>query len=831
MQAIRQAARQLGHRPGFSIVVIAMLALGIGATTAMFSMFHQVLLANLPVDEPDALVNLGAPGPKAGNTTCTMAGGCEEIFSYPMFRDLEARQSVLSELAGHYETFVNLAYRNRTDAARAALVSGAYFGALRVRPAVGRVLGPEDDAQVGESAVAVLSYDYWQNATGADPSVIGRTIVVNGEPLTIVGVAAKDFSGNVGGWVPSVFVPITMRWRMESNVPRSDEDRLAYWVYLFGRLKPGVSIEQARASLNTLHSGILNEVDAPLNGALGPEALEKFRARQLTVEPGPHGQSLLRGIGGPPFAMLLGVAMAVLAIVCVNVANLILARNATRAVEIAIRSSIGASRLQLTRDLLLESAVLAVLGGLASIPVAAATLRGVSALVPWQLAGQFTLSLSPAATVFAAAVSLGTVLLFGLLPALRASLVDPGAAMKGQGRHAVGARGTARFGGKLATVQVTCSMVLLVIAGLFAQSLANLSRADLGMNVDSLVTFSISPRRNGYDDARAMQLFDKLERELAAQPGVTSVATSMVPLISFSFWGDDVKIEGRDPGPAADLRANMNWVSNEFFRTLAIPLLAGRPFTDSDRVGAPNVVIVNEAFVRKFRLEDGAVGTRFALALVPGAFEIVGVVADAKYASVRAEAPPQFIFPRRQNEKLNGLSFYVRAAIPPEESMRTIRRVVAAADPDLPVSDFMTMDKVVESNLFTERLVAILAAGFAALATLLAATGLYGVLAYGVAQRTRELGLRLALGATSGGLRAMVMRQVAKIALIGIPIGLALGVAFGQAAKSLLFGLSGYDPYVLGGAVAVLATVVLVAGYLPARRASSVTPMEALREE
>jgi predicted permease len=275
----------------------------------------------------------------------------------------------------------------------------------------------------------------------------------------------------------------------------------------------------------------------------------------------------------------------------------------------------------------------------------------------------------------------------------------------------------------------------------------------------------------------------------------------------------------------------MNWVSNEFFRTLAIPLLAGRPFTDSDRVGAPNVVIVNEAFVRKFRLEDGAVGTRFALALVPGAFEIVGVVADAKYASVRAEAPPQFIFPRRQNEELNGLSFYVRAAIPPEESMRTIRRVVAAADPDLPVSDFMTMDKVVESNLFTERLVAILAAGFAALATLLAATGLYGVLAYGVAQRTRELGLRLALGATSGGLRAMVMRQVAKIALIGIPIGLALGVAFGQAAKSLLFGLSGYDPYVLGGAVAVLATVVLVAGYLPARRASSVTPMEALREE
>jgi predicted permease len=832
MQAIRQAARQLRHRPGFSIVVIAMLAVGIGATTAMFSMFHQVLLANLPVDEPGALVNLGAPGPKGGNTTCTMAGSCEEIFSYPMFRDLEARQTVLSELAGHYETFVNLAYSNRTDAARAALVSGAYFEALRVTPALGRVLGPQDDAQVGEGAVAVLSYDYWQSAAGADPSVLGRTIVVNGEPLTIVGVATKGFSGNVGGWVPSVYVPISMRWRMESNVPRSDENRLAYWVYLFGRLKPGVSIEQARASLNTLHSGILNEVDAPLNGALGPEVLEKFRARQLTVEPGAHGQSLMRALGGPPFAMLLGVAVAVLAIVCVNVANLVLARNATRAIEIAIRSSIGASRFQLIRDLLLELAVLAVLGGLASIPVAVATLRGVSALVPWQLAGQFVLSLSPDATAFAAATSLGTLLLFGLLPALRASLVDPGSAMKGQGRHAVGARGTARFGGKLATVQLTCSMVLLVIAGLFSQSLANLSRADLGMNVDSVVTFSISPRRNGYDNVRAMQLFDKLEHELSAQPGVVGVASSMVPLIAFAQWGDDVQIEGQDaPSPAADVRANMNWVGNDFFRTLAIPLRAGRVFTDADRIDTQSVAVVNESFVRKFHLEDGAIGKRITLKLIPGSFEIVGVTADTKYDSVKGDIRPQFVFARRQNTGLNSLSFYVRAATPPDDAMRMIRREVASLDPNLPVSDLMTMDKVVESNLFTERLVAILAGGFAALATLLAATGLYGVLAYGVAQRTRELGLRLALGATAAGLRTMVMRQVAKIALIGMPIGLVLGAAAGQAAKSLLFGLSGYDPYVLGGAVAVLVAVVLAAGYLPARRASTVAPMDALRQE
>jgi predicted permease len=833
MQAIRQAVRQLRHRPGFSAVVIAMLAIGIGATTAMFSMFHEVLLANLPVDEPDALVNFGAPGPKFGGTTCTMAGTCEEVFSYPMFRDLEARQTALSELVGHYETFTNLSFHNRTEATRAELVSGAYFGALRVRPAVGRMLGPEDDARVGESAVAVLSYDYWQNSAGGDPGVIGQTIAVNGEPLTIIGVAPEGFHGTTTGWIPSVFVPLTMRWRMESNVPRSDENRLAYWVYLFGRLKPGVSLEQARASLNTLYSGILNEVDAPLNGALGPEALEKFRARQLTVEPGAHGQSIISSVAGPPFAMLLGVAAAVLAIVCVNVANLMLARNAARTAEMAIRSSIGASRLQLVRDLLLESASLAAVGGLASIPVALATLRGVLALVPPQLAGgQVTLGLSPAAMTFAAAVSLGTVLLFGLLPALRSSVVDPGAAMKGQGRHATGARGARRFGGTLAIVQIACSMMLLVFAGLFAKSLANLTRADLGMNVDSLVTFSVSPRRNGYDNTKAMQLFEDLERELAAQPGVTSVASSMVPLISFAMWGDKVKIEGRDPGPAADALANSNQVSDGFFRTLAIPLLTGRPFTAADGLGAPPVALVNESFVRKFRLEDGAVGKRFTVEQNPGlSLEIVGVVADAKYASVKAETPPQFIMPRRQYENLGALSFYVRASSSPEETMRTIRRVVGAADPNLPVSDFMTMQKVVEGNLFTDRLTATLAAAFAALATLLAATGLYSVLAYGVAQRTRELGLRLALGATAGGLRTMVLRQVAKIALIGMPIGLALGVALGQAAKALLYGMSGYDPVVLGGAVGVLAGVVLAAGYLPARRASSVDPMEALRYE
>ncbi|HET8696127.1 MAG TPA: ABC transporter permease, partial [Gammaproteobacteria bacterium] len=626
MNAFRYSLRQLRHRPGFAAVVIVLLAVGIGATTAMFSVFYEVMFRNLPVAEPEALVNLGAPGPKQGTTTCTMAGDCEQIFSYPLFRDLEARQTVLSEIAGHYATFVNLSYRNQTQSDRALLVSGGYFPALRVRPALGRLLGPQDEPSVGESPVAVVSYDYWQSSLGGDPNVVGQTLVVNGQSLTIVGVAPHGFSGTTFGWRPAVFVPLTLRWLMESNVPRSDEDRLAHWIYAFGRLKPGVSLEQARASLNTLYSGIINEVEAPLNAGLSPELMQRFRARQLTVEPGARGQSLVRTLSGPVFGLLLAVAGVVLLIVCFNVANLMLVRGAARAPEMAIRASIGASRMRLARELLLESATLAAVGGLASIPVAAATLRGVSALVPAQLAGQVVLTLNAAATVFAAVLSLGTVLLFGLLPALRSSVVQPGAALQGLGRSGGSGRNTARFGRSLTTVQIMFSMLLLVFAGLFAQSLANLGRAELGMNVDSVVTFNIAPRRNGYSNTQGMQLFDTLERELAAQPGVTRVGSSMVPLLSFSNWDDNVTIAGREPTPGADSRSAMNQVSPEFFSTLSIPILAGRAFTNADAAGAPLVAVVNQAFVRKFRLEEGALGKRLSLEKnALGDIEIVGV--------------------------------------------------------------------------------------------------------------------------------------------------------------------------------------------------------------
>ena len=831
MNSIRFALRQIGRRPGFALVVIAMLAVGIGATTAMFSTFHELLLRDLRVPQPEQLVNLGAPGRPGGIPLCGMAGDCQQVFSLAMFRDLEARQTVLSELAGHYEFQANLAYGRETQSSQALLVSGRYFAALRVAPLIGRLIGLQDDARIGEGAVAVLSHRYWQNSLGADPDVVGRTLIVNGQTLTIVGVAPEGFAGTTTGWHPSVFVPLPMRERMETN-PIWDENRAFYWIYAFGRLKPGVSLEQAGASLKTLYSGIINEIDAPLFSTMAPDVLTKFRASQLAVEPGARGQSSMPRWVGTPLAMLLGVTSVVLLIVCVNVANLMLARGARRAGELAIRSSIGASRWQLVGDLLLESGVLAVLGGLASLPVALATLRAVVALVPANTfqAEVFPVTLSPAAGAFAVALTLATVLVFGLLPALRAARVDPGAAMKGDAHHAVSGRGVTRVGAALATSQVVLSMMLLVLAGLFAQSLVNLARADLGMNVDSLVTFTVSPRRNGYDNPRSMQLFAALERELASQAGVASVASSMALVLGPSGWGGPVQIEGRELD-SGDNTASRNDVSPSFFRTLSIPLLEGRDFTASDDLRAPPVGIVNEAFVRKFHLENEAIGKRVSFVGLKSGVEIVGVVGDAKYNSVRADAPPQLILPRLQNDNIAALSYYVRAALPPDVVMRTIREVVTAADPNLPVTLLSTMTDVAKINTGLDRIVAALAGGFAVLATLLAAIGLYGVLAYNVAQRTRELGLRLALGATAGGLRRMVLRQIAKIALIGMPIGLGIGVLLGQVAKAMLYGLSNYDPLVLGVAAAVLAGVVLAAGYFPARRASTVAPMEALRYE
>jgi predicted permease len=835
MNDLRYALRQVFTRPALSVVVVLMLALGIGATTAIYSMFHQVLVRPLPVPEPDRLVNLASPGPKWGSTSCSNSGGCDLVFSYPMFRDLEAQQQPFTGIAAHRSFSANIAAEGETVSASGTLVSGEYFSVLRLAPALGRLIGPHDEPQVGESAVVVLSHEYWQNGFGGDPGVVGRRLVVNGQTLEIVGVAPEGFTGTTLGVRPNIFVPLTLRWLMQPTVSDDSEGRTSYWLYVFARLKPGMTIEQAKASIDVLYRGILAEVERPLNDSMPEDVMARFLEREVAMEPGESGQSSIPEDAAQPMTILLSLTGLVLLIVCVNVANLLLARGASRAGEIAIRASIGASRRRLVSQLLTESAVLAALGGLVSIPVALATIKIITAVMPDGMALTLGFGLSPAALTFAAAVILGTVLLFGLAPALQVTRSDPGAVMKGHSSKSMGGHGMTRFRGVLATVQIAFSMVLLVLAGLFTQSLVNITRVDLGMQVDSVVAFGVAPRLNGYEPEHVMQLYDRIEEELAAQPGVTSVSSSMVAVLSSSNWNNSLTVEGFEVGPTTDTIASLNEISPDFLETFSIPLLAGRAFTDQDTLGTPNVAIVNEAFLRKFDLgASETIGKRIGLGQgdsVQLDTEIVGVVADAKYSEVKDDVPAQYFKPRKQNDNLGSLAFYVRAGIEPEAVMGTIRRVVGQIDPNLPVAGLITMRRAAADNVFLDRMMAILSAGFAALATLLAAIGLYGVLAYNVTQRTREFGLRMALGAAPARLRAMVLRQVGLMAVVGGAVGLGAALGLGRLAEALLFGLTGYDPLVIGIALVLLAAVVLSAGYLPARRASKVAPMEALREE
>ena len=834
MASLKLALRTLTKTPFVTAVAILSLALGIGANAAIFSLFDQMLLRSLPVQEPDRLVNLAAPGPMFGSTSCNQAGDCDVIFSYPMFKDLEAVEGTFAGIAAHRLFGANLAHASQTIDGQGVLVSGSYFGVLGVQPALGRLLGPADDQNIGEHFLAVLSYGYWENRLGADRSVLNQTILVNGQPMTIVGVTARGFEGTTLGARPDVFVPITMRGIMAPGFNAFD-NRRSYWAYLFGRLKPGVAIEQARSEINTVYQGIINEVEAPLQSGMSEATMERFRAKEILVEEGWRGQSSMHAEVATPLILLFTITGVVLLIACANIANLLLARGASRSQEMAIRGSLGASRRQLLTQLLTESCLLAVLGGIASLFVARWTLGLIASVVPAEAAGIIALELRPSMLLFAGALSIGTGFLFGMYPALHSTRPDLITIIKSTAGQPSGARAAARFRTSLATAQIALSMALLVAAGLFIKSLMNVSRVDLGLSAGNVVMFTISPVRNGYEPERSRTLFERTEAELAALPGVTAVSAGRVPLLAGSNWGTSVSVEGFEWSPDVDANSRYNQVGAGYFSTLAIPLVAGREFRQSDAGTSPKVSIVNEAFTRKFGLDgreavgkwmshDGASESELDV-------QIVGVVQDAKYSEVKQVVPPLFFLPYRRSQSIGAMTFYARTSLEPSQALRAIPEVIRRLDPNLPVEDLKTLEQQVLDNVVMDRLISMLSAAFAALATLLAAVGLYGVLAYAVAQRTREFGLRMALGADGPRVRRMVLKQVGRMILIGGAIGIVAALGLGRAARSLLFGLEGHDPLVIATVALLLTGVALGAGYVPALRASRVDPMRALRYE
>jgi predicted permease len=829
---LKLAIRTLRKSPFVTIVAVASLALGIGANTAIFSIFNQFLLRSLPVQDPSRLVNISAPGPKPGSQSCNQAGDCDDVLSYPMFRDLEGAQSAFTGVAAHRLFGANLAYRGQTLSGEGLFVSGSYFPLLGTQPALGRLLGPNDDRTIGEALVAVLSHGWWQSRFGADPNVLNDNIVVNGQSLTIVGVAPRDFIGTTLGATPQVFVPITLRGLLQPGF-NGFQDRRQYWIYAFARLKPGMSREQAATAINVPYRQILADVEAPLQTGMSDQTMARFKAKGLELEDGWRGQSSVHREARTPLLLLLGVTALVLLTACANIANLLLARAAARASEMAIRLSIGASRLQLVSQLLVESCLLALLGGIAGMLVARWTVDFIASILPDEAAATMPSALDSTVLLFAALLTVGTGVLFGLFPALHSTRPDLASTLKGLAGQPAGARSAQRFRTTLATAQIALSMMLLACAGLFTKSLWNVSRVDLGIKTDNVVTFGISPELNAYTSERSRQLFVRLEEELSAMPGVTGVTTALVPLLAGSNWGSDVRVEGFQSGPDIDSNSRFNEVGPGYFRTMGVPLIAGREFTPGDVVGSPKVAIVNEAFARKFNLGRDAVGKRMGSGRrdEPMDVEIVGLAQNAKYSDVKREVPPLFFRPYRQDDEVGSLTFYVRTAVDPSSFLVNIPKVAARLDANLPVENLRTLTEQVQNNIFLDRLMTTMSAAFASLATLLAAIGLYGVLAYTVAQRTREIGLRMALGAAPGRVRSMVLRQVAMMTAIGGVLGLTAAVLAGRGAQSLLYQLQGSDPLVLGASAVILVIVALGAGLVPAHRAARLDPMTALRYE
>jgi predicted permease len=829
MDALRQdlayAVRILVRNPAFTAVVVVTLALGIGANAAIFSLMDQVLLRALPVREPHRLVRLDGPGPFSGFTEG------DHTFSYPMYCDIRDGNEVFSGVLARFATSVTLAWRDQSERVAADLVSGNYFDVLGVGPALGRTFTAEDDRQAGEHPVLILSHRFWLRRFGGDPGILNQTLLVNGRAMTVVGVTPRGFHGIEVGRSPDVMVPLAMKAQM---TPTWDDrlNRRARWVNLMARLKPGISLEQADAGANVLYHQIL-ERELPVF----PNASEYFRKRylvkRLLLLPGFNGQSSLREDVKAPLIVLMGMVGLILLIACANVANLLIARAAGRQKEIAVRLSVGAGRGRIVRQLVVESLVLSSLGGAAGLLVSSWLGSLLLRALPLEDAAR-SLSPDPDARValFALTVSVFTGLLFGLVPAIQAARPDLVGTLKHEAGTVVGGAPQVRFRKGLVVAQVSLSLLLLIGAGLFARSLDNLRRLDPGFQVDGLLSLRLDPSLSGYTPERARVLIGQVRERLAALPGAASVTLAEVGTMTGNASRSTMKIEGYAPQQGEDMNSNTNAVGPGYFSTMGMPLLAGRQFDERDGPGAPKVAILNEVMARRFFKGASAVGRRIGFSRDGVTdIEVVGVVKEGKFVNLREE-PLRFVYvPYAQRGQMSDLTFYVRTSGEAAGLTEPARRVVKELDPALPVFGTKTMRAQVDESLFVERTVAVLSAAFGLLATALAAVGLYGVMSYTVARRTREIGIRVALGAERRAILGLVLREVVAMAAIGIAVGLPLAWALGRLLSSQLYGLSPSDPLTVGAASLLLAAVAILSGYLPAQRATRVDPLVALRYE
>ncbi len=831
-QDIRYALRSFRRSPGFAFVAVATLALGIGANAAIFALVDRALLDLLPVRSPRELLLLSSPGPKQGHVWSDADSATS--FSYPMYRELRDRGTAFQGLLAEYPFDASVATESETDRARGELVTGNYFSLLGVPPELGRVLNSNDDRVPGAHPVAVLSHGYWTRRFGENPAVLNKTITVNGRLLTVVGVARASFNGIQPGRPVDLFVPILMKAEMTPGWNGLDDSR-DYWLQIVGRIKPGLSRERAQVALQPLYASLLQDVATQMTG-MKDTTRREFLAKKLLLLPGGHGRLVLRQSLGQPLVSLMALVALVLLIACSNLAGLLAARGIARQREYGIRLAIGASRTQLLRQSILECLIFAGAGGALGTVLAAWMLNAlVNAFPPDANLRLLAARIDPRVFAFAAVLSLATGLFFGIAPALRAARLDPSRTLKSSGRGSTSSgRDVLRFRQWLVTAQVALTLVLLVAAGLFAGSLRSLASVDLGLKPDRVIGFSIAPDLNGYTTARTAALARSLTESLAALPGVRSVSAAEQPTMTGDDSGTNVTIDGTDPNPNEPNHVTMNWVGPDYFSTLGIPLLSGREIAWRDDLAAPRAAVVNETFVRRFAAGRDPIGTRFRFgrgALERPVVEVVGVVRNSKGSEVSEPEHPFIYLPYLQDDKLGELTFYVRAERDPAALAASLRAEVRRLDPRLPVFDVRTLSEQIRNSLATQRVITFLSAAFGILAALLAAIGIYGVLAFSIAERRQEIGVRVALGAEPSAVRNLVLREVLRFLAIGAAVGLPAAYALARGVESILFGVRAGDLRVFAAGVAVLFAVSLAAAWPPARRAARTNPMDALRSE
>jgi predicted permease len=856
-QDLRFGARMLLKHKGFTLVAVLSLALGIGANTALFSVVDAVLLKTLPVAEPEALVVFawyaGLPfrvGGMSGNSNVPKPPGTRglSLFRYEVFDKLrQARAARPDGPLSDLFAFAPLSELTAVVGEQAELingqgVTGGYFAGLKVQPSLGRVITDEDD-KPGAAPVIVLSHQFWQERFGANPDVIGQPLKLNKQTFTIIGVTPPAFTGTLQvDFHPAVTIPLTQEPLLRGE--RSNLGRGVWWINLMGRLKPGATYEQARDSLNGTFQATALEVMPPPRKASEPAQLEPKDYPRLIAESGSRGMlDKRRRYSATIYGLFIVVAL-VLLIACANVANLLLARSALRGAEISVRLAVGAGRWRLIRQLLTESVLLASLGGVVGVLFAFWGKGALATLADRNtgiLPNEVDLNLNWRVLVFTLAVSLLTGVLFGLAPAWRATNQDLATSLK-QSRRTTGA--VSRLSKGLIVAQVALSLLLLVGAGLFIRTLYNLQQVNLGFNPENLLLFRLQPRQVGYKDERLVQFYQQLLTRLDKLPGVRAATFARVPLIADNNWSTDFLLPGEMETTAAAHETNRQMARENYFATMEIPLLSGRGFRVQDDEHAPQVGIVNQSFAQKYFPSTSVLGQH--VTLDKREIEIIGVVADTKYRSQREEIAPLLYTPwRQEGTGLGEMYFALRTLGDPTALAATVRQAVRELDSNLPVTEVSTQTARAQATLGQEYLSARLLSFFGGLALLLAAIGLSGVLAYSVAQRTNEIGIRMALGAQALDVLRLVIWQGLKLVLLGLAVGALSGYALqrllaGQSFASntwqrqlaeQLYGVKGTDPATLAVIASLLMLVALLACWLPARKAAQVDPLEALRHE